>query len=341
MLLLLLVNLSSGIVTPKKSHADAVKSLYDQKKGTVDIAFFGSSHSYRSIFPMQLWEDAGISAMNLATSSQQLVATYYLMREAVRTQKPKVFVLELYGASYSDYKKYNVNLFHSSIDFIPLNFNKLSLWWEQLRHDFSLKEQLEFLFPVIKFHTRWMELTMDDFITDNFQKGGAPTTETEVQSPGKIIRKKGALYPTVEKYLLKICRLCQKEQISLVVFTAPVADDKHYKRICRKINTANELCRENGAIVYEMQDVIEGMNLDYQTDFYNSEHLNLSGAVKLTGWMEEQLLRQFELPDHRGDPRYRDWENDLPRYRENMEELWILHQQQLNGEAGSGVSDGL
>ena len=339
--LYLLLNVCSGILVPKKQQSGAVKSFYDQKKETVDVVFLGSSHSYRSVLPMQLWEDYGISAVNLGTSSQPMIATYYLMKEAVRTQKPKAFVLDLYACSYSSYKKQNLMSFHSAVDFIPLNFTKLSLWWEQLRKDFNLAEQLEFLFPVIKYHNRWSELEETDFHVENYKKGGSPTAKIEAQSPGKKVDQMAELDHVVEKYLLKMCTLCQKEQIPLVVYTAPMAKDKSYKRICKKVNTGNRLCRENGVIVFDMQDVMEGMEIDFRTDFYNSQHLNVNGARKLTAWMAGELLQRFEFTDHRGDPRYISWESALPRYQNDMENLIYQHKKQLTGELELEETDGL
>ena len=341
LLFLLLINISSGIVVPKKNNSKVIKSFYDEKKETVDVVFLGTSHSYRSILPMQLWADSGISAVNLGTSSQPMIATYYLMKEAIRTQKPKVFVLEMYACIHSDYKEQKLMSFQSAVNFIPLNSTKLSLWWEQLRHDFTLREQLEFLFPVIKYHIRWTELLSEDFFTDNYRKGGMPTVKLEAQIPGEYSYDMWDLNPVVEKYLIKMCDLCRKEKIPLIVYTAPIAEDERFKMVCEKINSGNHLCREKGVIVFDMQDVMKGMNIDFSSDFYNFGHLNVSGALKLTKWMQKELLQRFSLEDHRGDPRYKSWENNLPRYKENLESQLIEHGKQLTGELEFEETDGL
>ena len=49
--------------------------FYDLPKDRVDCVFAGSSHSYCTFIPKQLFEDAGIASASLATSSQSMQNT--------------------------------------------------------------------------------------------------------------------------------------------------------------------------------------------------------------------------------------------------------------------------
>ena len=311
----------SGLYVPKDNSSGIIKEFYQQKKDTVDVLFFGSSHSYRSIMPMELWKDAGISAMNLGTSSQPFVATYYLMKDSLRRQSPKVVVLELYGSQYEeDYGAGNISLFQSAVNFIPLNLTKLELWWNQIRKDFSWKEQVEFLFPLTGFHMRWDVLTDTDyFYSAAYLQGGHPSEKLEKQVPGKVVTECKDLNETTEKYLKKMIDLCEKKQVPLIVFAAPMAAEfDRYENSCARINAACEYAEKRGVTVFRMSEVAESMDLDHTEDFYNSSHLNLFGALKLTKWFETYLTGHYEFQDHRKDPRYHNWEDALPRYEETV-----------------------
>ena len=45
-----------------------------------------------------------------------------------------------------------------------------------------------------------------------------------------------------------------------------------------------------------------------QTDFRDADHLNYLGAKKATDYMTAYLKKNYSLEDHRGDRRYRLWE---------------------------------
>ena len=68
--------------------------FYEQEPGSIDVMFYGSSHTYSDINPAVLWEEAGIPSYDLAGSLQPLWNTYYYMKESLKYQRPKVMVVE-------------------------------------------------------------------------------------------------------------------------------------------------------------------------------------------------------------------------------------------------------
>lgn len=58
------------------------------------------------------------------------------------------------------------------------------------------------------------------------------------------------------------------------------------------------------------------VNVDWRWDTRDrGDHLNLSGTTKVSRKLRALLSRHYRLPDHRGDPTYATWEEDLDRYR--------------------------
>ena len=54
-------------------------------------------------------------------------------------------------------------------------------------------------------------------------------------------------------------------------------------------------------------------------------HLNYRGARKLSSYLDDYLAGSGNLPDHRGDEKYKQWEQDLS-YRYKMEEHNMMNE---------------
>ncbi len=117
--------------------------------------------------PFQLYEEQGISSYNLGVMSQPMIGTYYWFKEALKTQNIKLAVIEIKSAGRSsekaeekarksyDYMKWGKNKIQYALDY--KDFHKeadgtdeeVDLW--------------SYLFPLSLYHTRWSELSYDDY----------------------------------------------------------------------------------------------------------------------------------------------------------------------------------
>ena len=94
------LNKAHSLLRYKVTSSDAIASYFQLGDGEVDVLFVGSSHMYRSVSPMEIWERSGITSHVLGSPSQSMAGSYYLIEEAIRTKHPKVIILELYAAKY-------------------------------------------------------------------------------------------------------------------------------------------------------------------------------------------------------------------------------------------------
>ena len=61
------------------------------------------------------------------------------------------------------------------------------------------------------------------------------------------------------------------------------------------------------------------MNLDYRYDFYNGNHVNIYGAEKYTNCLSEYLVKNYNLPDRRGEKEYKDdFDSLIPGWKEDV-----------------------
>ena len=74
----------------------SVAKFYELEDNSVDVLILGSSHAYMSFNTGVLWREQGISSYLLTASAQPLWNSYYYLKEALKTQTPKLIVLEGY-----------------------------------------------------------------------------------------------------------------------------------------------------------------------------------------------------------------------------------------------------
>lgn len=301
----------SYILQHKVHDNDTVGSFYNETGEQMDVLFVGSSHSYRSFSPMALWNQTGIASYNLATPKQSIPCTYYLIKEGIRLQHPKVVVLETYGIRYI--KDYDSKAkLHEVVDNIPLNATKIEMMKDFMSETMGFHEQLEFAFPIIKYHSRWNALSPEDITPQKtWIRGFWMEGKIRVQKEPKEVTEEKKIYAKNIEYLDKIIELCEENNMELVLVQAPMANSDYYKTVCSKMNTLKRYA-EDKEIPYITLD--NEIVLDYSIDFMDEGHLNFIGAEKATEYMGNWLKEHYDLPDHRGETEYAEWEEDYKEY---------------------------
>ena len=306
------------ILSYKVHQNDTVGSFYKEKHDSIDVLFVGSSHSFSSFSPMGIWSDTGIASYNLATGSQTIPCSYYLIKEGIRTQHPKVIVLETYGFQYdSDYM--SEARLHEVVDNIPFNLTKLELTQNLLSEHFDFHEKLEFIFPIIRYHTRWYSLGSKDIKPRKvYLRGFCLHNKIQRQEKPELTTETGEIYQNNLEYFDKIIDLCEKNGIELVLCQAPMGESERYKSICQKTNTLKQYAEDREIRFVDFELLREEIELDYAMDFKNETHLNIIGAAKTTKYMGNYLRENFQLPDHRGESNYLSWDEDYEKYSKTI-----------------------
>ena len=119
---------------------DMIHSFYEMEENTLDVLCVGSSHSYHSIQPNLLWGNYGIPSYVLSSPGQSVPCSYYLLKEALKYQSPKVVLLETY--LFREENKYRTQeRLRQAIDGIRFGETKVELI-EDFFPDYSWKEKL-------------------------------------------------------------------------------------------------------------------------------------------------------------------------------------------------------
>ncbi len=286
-------------------YYSSMNSFYELEDNTVDVLFLGSSHCYCSINNSILWDTYGMSSFSLAISGQDMASTYYCLKEALKTQQPKVVCVEVFGALFSGYT-IKGNLYRNTLPFRPsLNAYQAidSMVEEEEKLSFILK------WPIV--HTRYREVKKEDFSKDLPVYLGYHA-EFQTQHVGELLPYMGdevlPIEEEPEKWLRKIIELAEENNTQLCFFMAPstasLEDQKKYKYV-------EKMATEEGIPFLNFIQLESQLGLNPATDFIDGMHTNYYGAEKVTTYMGDFLWSQFELSSHFGDERYALWEEDF------------------------------
>ncbi len=259
------------------------------EENSLDVVVLGSSHAYCSVDNLLLEEEYDIMSYTLATQQQSVKLNYYYFKEMLKTQSPKKVVVELFMIGrVQGYQ--SDDILHDAIDVLPWSLNKIQMIEDAVPED----KRMEHYFPIIKYHSRWKELTLDDFSYDY---------KNWVDKERGFVRLK-QVYPTELdltlpfgqereiseedlKYLGLIEELAEENGIELIYLYAPYPMDGNGVDYAYTIGLYAE---EKGITYINGYELLSELNYDGNTDFCDEYgHLNENGAVKLTHYLSDYL----------------------------------------------------
>lgn len=328
-----------------------LKYFYNEKKESIDVIICGTSHPGRAILPMELYEKYGLKTYNFATSVQPIEVTYYILQEVLKTQTPKVLIWDISNLFYKDSNTPELWRWQHSLDDMPLSKNKILLAQEYLNKYDEAKETItQLLFPLLGYHTRWKELSWQDFKLNNnklyYGKGGNITSivsngDTSIETMNTITNEliknnrkivyeyndgefnewneESVLYNTdislsnIE-WFEKIKELCTTNNIQLLAVKIPTVGAPQWHNSAwtkERYNKVRALCDEYNIAYYDLL-YETNLDIDYKTDSYDGgPHLNFRGAQKASVNLGNYLISHYSLSQEHNDQ----WDKDLISYQ--------------------------
>ena len=304
---------------------------YYLEKLPTDILFVGSSTVYSGISPVILWEKQGFTSYDRSNASQPMWTSYYLIEDAVKRigkEKPELIVLDVGFIKYDDaFAEEPSN--RKAIDGMRTSPSKIRCALAAMGENERL---IEYIFPVLRFHTRWKELTLSDFkyafsgVQTNYNGYLINTVQTETlpeRTGGRYLEKDPSetlISPRNAEYLKKIMELCKKENISLFLMKTPSYSDNWSYAYDEQIE---EIAKDYGVTYLNFDELSDEMGIDYHTDSPDEgSHLNLWGAEKFSAYLSDYIAEHYPVTSHTEDARYRAvWDEKVSRYEEEKANL--------------------
>lgn len=290
---------------------------FKQSNTDYDVLFFGSSHVLNAIFPMQLWNDYGITSYNLAWHDMLVIPNYWILQTSVSYHKPKIAVLDILGINNSS-KGVSRGYLHGFYDNFPISKIKVAAVNDLFP---SARERVELLYPFSVYHTRWQENSFQQFVKAGIKKCigfysfdvrkgaelriGVKTNETFNRPVNKYEGKESAGI----EYAKKFIEYCQNNEIEPVFVFIPYSEQGN---LYEWRDALIPILEEENVLFIDLTDGI----VDFDIDQYDqNSHLNPSGARKVTDAIGKKLVHNFPLENHKADKKFATWNDDYVKYR--------------------------
>ena len=278
---------------------------YYREKSNIDVLFVGSSTVNSDINPVILWENHGITSFDRANASQTSWISYYMIKDAIDCSNPKMVVLDLeFFYQNDDYVEEVSN--RKSIDGMRLSRDK----YQCIKAAKGEEETYwDYLFPILRFHTRWKDLGKDDIKYLYFKPTvtfngylSSDRVEAAVDDGKAASADAVTLSPRNRMFLEESIKLCRDNGLQLLLIKTPTAKPKWGPAFDSEIRT---LADAYGIAYIDLDEHKDEIGLDYQTDTQDGgDHLNDLGAAKVSVYMGNCLQYVYGIEDHRNDPGY-------------------------------------
>ncbi len=290
---------------------------YYKDKSDHEVLFVGDCEVYENFSTIELWEDYGITSYIRGSAQQLTWQSYYLLEDALRYETPKVVVFNVLALKYNEPQNEAYN--RMSIDGMKWSMSKVNDIKASMTPDETF---VEYLFPILRYHSRWSELKKDDFehifSKDLVSHNGyymRVDTKAQGEFPDPTPLADYTLGDKAMGYLQKMTDLCKEKGIDLVLIKAPTEFPHWYDEWDEQVRAFAE---ENDVAYINYIPLQEEIGLDMTQDTYDAGlHLNTQGAEKMAKYFGQYLVDNYDLTDYRTDASYASiWQEKVDFYNE-------------------------
>ena len=289
-----------GVLLRPTGTDDAINAIHTFHRippNTLEVICYGSSRMWRGLDPREMYEAYGVGAYNYGCNWQHITTTKLFIDDSLRTQKPKVALIETY---FVNEVKRNVDI-DGEIYYtraIPDSDEKRR--YLKLCFGNDPEKYLSYFIPFCAFHDNWVNLTRDSFLrssdTTNFLatmgfKSREDSMPVELPDAGEF--QEDAFGTDAVAVLKQIVELCHANGTEIIFYTSPWSGGYSYGKAMR------QFASENDCVYFNLFEYIDELGLDGATDFADSVHLNDSGAKKVADFFGSYIAEHYAVTDMR------------------------------------------
>lgn len=297
---------------------------FENEEQPIDMVYIGGSAAYVYWQPLKAWNDCGFTSYNYATSTIQAETIKYYIKEVQKSQTPELYVIGLRSFQYWDEEFDEIGLRYATDSMELFGGNRVQMISDYLENRIEPEgiDKASFYFDIIKYHTNidnlsnpeaWMHLIGD--IKPDY-KGFYMTdwyAYLNDNNPSSFkTNERATLKDGCKEILIDLLEYCKTEKLNVLFVVCPYSitmDDY------AKYNTMSDLIKEYGFDYLNTNDYYDEMNIKFDSDFYNSNHVNIFGAEKYTEYLEQYIVNKYDMPNHLGDKEYNEWNEEYIKFK--------------------------
>lgn len=287
-----------------------------KEEDPLDMVYVGASAAFVYWQPLKAWNDCGFASYSYATVGLPAESIKYYIEEVLKTQDPELFVIDARPFQLWD-ENVDAKIRYST-DSMGYSLNRFSLVKDYFESRTVTEEVdvLSYYLQIIMYHTNYKKVLSNEenwkMINNKGKSKYKGWTFMEyhcpLEEPEAFETDECAELPESSRKLLDdLLSYCKEKELKVLFVVCPYSitkgDQKTY-------NTIQKIVEEEGFDFLNTNLYFDEMNLDFQTDFNDYNHVNCFGAEKYTDFLEKYLMENYHLPDRRGEALYASW-NDL------------------------------
>lgn len=313
-----------------------MNGFYLEDKNSLDVVLIGASETYTDFSPDLAYEEYGFTSYPVATGAAPVSLIKTQLKEVLRTQSPKLIVIEINGVLYrgKDSLTKESNL-RKSLDNMPLNANKI----EYINNHIAISDQFEYYLPITKYHSVWNDypeplkyvkgLFAQNFRGYTYLKGvrtqGNVYDTKQVKMLNATLPKdenRENLEETSEADFRDLLQYIKDEKLDNIIFMRLphiVAKSENYGRY-KRCNTAGDIISEYGFDFYNFERYNDDIGIDFTKDYYNVDHMNVEGQQKMTRYLSELFVNKYGItPTELTEKQKEKWDTCADYYHKYVE----------------------
>lgn len=265
-----------------------------------DVIFLGDCEVYENISPVVLFREFGITSYIRGSAQQLISQSYYLLEETLKKETPRVVVFNV--SAMQQYEQTNETYNRMTLDGMRWSSSK----WNAIRASAMEDEHMiEYLFPILRFHSRWNQLEADDlryYFHRNQVSHNGYYMRADVRPAGDFpaVRRLAdySFDGRAWEYLERMRGLCQSKGITFILMKAPSLYPVWHEQWDEQIVSYAE---EHGLTYVNCIDAADEIGIDFAHDTYDGGlHMNVYGAEKMSRYLGPVLIAGG-AEDRRGD----------------------------------------
>ncbi|MCI8550415.1 MAG: hypothetical protein HFI68_07500 [Lachnospiraceae bacterium] len=274
-----------------------IDTFHSMPEDSFEVIGYGSSHMWRELAPMELYKKYGIGAYNYGCDWQRINTTKLFLEDSLRTQSPKLVLIEAYLAGYVLQDTDMTGEIYIT-KALP-NSDTKKQYLKQCFGD-DKERYLSYYMPLCAFHDDWINITQYNFRNNTYQHDlfksmgyVAADSAEPITIPDPSAFNQEELPADALEVLDSIVRICDENNISILFYTVPWGGEYTHGDAMKKY------AEENNCAYLNLFEHIEEIGLDGDTDFFDIGHLNDSGTIKVTDFLGEYIVNHYDVTDMR------------------------------------------
>ncbi len=318
--------------------------LYEnEEENSIDIAFIGSSSTYRFYDVMAIWNEYKITSMCYFVASMPYDFIVPMIELAQERQDPEVYVIDLrhiitdeYKVKYFGYYESDTQkaAFLNALNLITDPFDK----WNVIQtYDYTEDAAYMYEFNVLYNHENFVE-GIASLIENGFQIEEMPYKGNYISWSVNDLTDTYADFDEIEEHedyeltdstiqrLIELLEYCDENEINAYFTITPYVHSKCFvdQDIRREIG---EVVESYGYPYSDYRAEFEDIGLDLTTDFYDKTHANALGAEKYTLYAMEDILEVYDIDTDYEQTVIDSWNEEYAQWaRYDMDETQGLYE---------------